>query len=160
MANDSVTNIEHRHDFSKDVLGTKEANLVIDCNANILDSKGWQVVGHQRGGIIPLAGLILDLYLDEGQQNGRLINGHALREAFKGKKVLNANALDFFLENPSLIPEEWKGKDICFWGTIYRYKNRLYVRCLRFLGGRWYDCYRWLDLIWSNDDFAVVCVSA
>lgn len=160
MANDSVTSIKHIHDFSKDALGTKEVDLVIDCSANILDSKGWQVVENKKGGIIPLEGLTLGLYLDEGQQNGRSINGNDLRKALKDQKVLNVSALDFFLENPGLIPDEWQSKDICFWGTIYRYKNRLYVRCLRFRDGRWYDYHRWLDLVWSDGDPAIVRVNA
>lgn len=46
-------------------------------------------------------------------------------------KGLNSNALKFLLDNPSLIPNDWKGKFVSFFGTIFRSTgNNRYVLCL------------------------------
>ena len=73
-------------------------------------------------------------------------SGNKLRKELANKDVLNANVLDYLLAHPELIPEEWKGKLIFFWGTIYRDSDgRLYVRYLRWGGSRWNSGYGWLD---------------
>lgn len=40
-----------------------------------------------------------------------------LREG--GIPVLNGSVLDYLLEHQDQIPEEWKGKEVFFWGTVY-----------------------------------------
>src|SRR3989344_5319984 len=70
------------------------------------------------------------------------------RQKLQGEPVLNANILDYLLANPQLIPEEWKGKAVFFWGTIYRYRHsygHLFVRYLYWDGEQWLWDYRWLD---------------
>ncbi|MDO8633009.1 MAG: hypothetical protein Q7K38_00455, partial [Candidatus Wildermuthbacteria bacterium] len=68
-----------------------------------------------------------------------------------GKPVMNANVLDYLLKNPHLIPDEWKGKYLFFWGTVYRGSvGCLYVRYLCWRGVRWgWDC-RWLGSGWDG----------
>jgi hypothetical protein len=45
--------------------------------------------------------------------------------------VLPDNVLDYLLAHPRIIPDEWKGKYVCFWGTIYHDEGGcFYVRCL------------------------------
>ncbi len=139
----------------------KEANHVIDCDADPFVPEGWKVEGHQKGGIVKWTESLIGLYLDKGQQNGKCIGGNDLRQALKDQKVLNANVLDFLLKHPELIPEEWKGKAIFFWGTIYRNSDgRLYVRYLCWSGSRWYWHYLWLGNDWSGDNPAAVCASS
>ncbi len=78
----------------------------------------------------------------------------------KGKKVLNANVLEYLLKNPRAIPEEWKGKYVFFWGTIYRRSDgRLYVRCLVWDGSQWYWSYYWLDIDFNGLNPAAVAAS-
>lgn len=68
--------------------------------------------------------------------------------------------MDFYLANPHLIPEEWKGKAVFFWGTIYRDADgHLCVRYLYWRGGGWDWGYRWLDYVWDGDGPAAVPAS-
>ena len=72
--------------------------------------------------------------------------GNNLRQELDDQPTLNANVLDYLLAHPELIPEEWKGKAVFFWGTIYRRSDGgLYVRCLYWGGSKWRWHGRWLD---------------
>ncbi len=84
------------------------------------------------------------LYLDEGQKTG-IVNGTELREKLKGQRVFNANLLDHLLSRPELIPDDWKGKAVFFWGTIYRGPSgNLLVRYLYWDSKQWRWHYRLL----------------
>jgi len=97
------------------------------------------------------------LYLSDKQKQGA-IGGNQLKEELKNQKVLTANVLDYLLEHPELIPEEWKGKAIFFWGTIYRNSDGfLSVRYLFWDGDGWRWLCRWLDNDWLDYNPAV-CV--
>lgn len=125
--------------------GTHEIKALehaIDCDADPFIPNGWSVAGHQKGGIIKFDASKIDPYLSKKQKDGT-IEGNKLREELKGKKVLNANVLDYLLANPKLIPEGWKGKGVFFWGTIYR--NSLGYLCVRYL--YWNNDASW---DWSN----------
>jgi hypothetical protein len=61
------------------------------------------------------------------------------------------------LANPELIPEEWKGKFIFFWGTIYRNSDgSLYVRYLNWNGDQWNWNFNCLDNDWNDNNPAAV----
>ena len=80
----------------------------------------------------------LELYLDEGQQDDKVIHGELLKERLEDKPVLPANVLDHLLANTAMIPETWKGKYVNFWGTVYCYVDgSLGVRYLFWDDGRW-----------------------
>jgi hypothetical protein len=123
---------------------------VIDCDAQPFVPDGWSVEEHQKGGSWKWDASKIYLYTSPEQLKGS-IEGNKLREKL-GKistPVLNANTLDYLLANPHLIPEEWKGKYVFFWGTVYRYRGGdLYVRCLGWGGDGWY----WRDF-WLGLDF-------
>ena len=124
---------------------------VIDCDANPFVPDGWKVEEHQKGGQLVWDASKVQLYLSDGQKNGKVIEGNKLRKELAGKPVLNANVLDHHLANPHLISEEWKGKVIFFWGTIYRDSGGdLCVRYLRWGGDRWGWDYRWLVDGWGG----------
>ena len=132
-------------------------NHVINCDANLQIPDGWSIEEHQKGGAFQWNASNVALYIDKGQKDGKWIEGNKLRKALAGKPVLTANTLDYLLDNPHLIPEEWKGKTVFFWGTIYRYRDSsLYVRCLVWYGGRWRSDFHWLDDGWSGDGPAAV----
>ena len=64
-----------------------------------------------------------------------------LRKELDGLQVYNVNLMDFLLENQSLIPEEWKEKEIVFWGThvfhFYGYCSGMVHFSMRFDGQKW-----------------------
>ena len=128
---------------------------VIDCDVTPFVPSGWKVEEHQKGGALRWDKERQKdaLFLAIAQKSGR-IEGNKLRKELELAKepVLNANVLDYLLANPHLIPEEWKGKYVFFWGTIYRDSiGGLCVRCLRWNGDEWSWSYRWLDDVWHGN---------
>lgn len=111
--------------------------------------KNWTVEEHIKNGKIEWNPKKVSLYISEKQKSG-YIAGNELRK--KIKNPLNANVLDYLLNNPHLIPEEWKQDEqgqtryIYFWGTIYRDSGSSFcVRCLYWYGGHWQAGHFWLD---------------
>jgi len=132
---------------------------LIDCSADPFIPNGWTVEEHQKGDELEWDSTKTILYLSEAQKNG-LIVGNDLRTELKGKGVLNANLLDYLLAHPELIPEEWKGKAVFFWGTIYRDSNSfLFVRYLYWSDGRWDWNGGWLGGRWSAFNPALLLAS-
>jgi hypothetical protein len=132
---------------------------VIDCNDEPMIPNGWSVERHQNNGVIKFDISKTELYLSK-KQKSETIEGHKLCEELKDKKVLNANVLDYLLANPKTIPEEWKGKAVFFWGTIYRNSGGgLCVRCLCWFGGRWRWDFYWLDFDFGSDNPALLFAS-
>ncbi len=133
---------------------------LVDLDANPFVPDGWKVEEHTIGGQFEWSPTAVALYLSTKQQNGGVIGGHDLRKEMKNQRVFNANLLDFLLANPHLIPEEWKGKYVFFWGTIYRSSDgNLCVRFLRWVGDEWFWYYSWLDSAWNADYPAAVPAS-
>ena len=99
------------------------------------------------------------LWLSDEQSRGAVI-GEELKKELASQAVLPANVLDYLLANPHLIPEEWKGKYVFFWGTVYRNRfGDLFVRCLFWVGDRWvWRCGR-LGSLWRGYDPALVLAS-
>ncbi len=125
---------------------------IVDLDADPFVPVGWIVEEHIRGGQFEFDPAKVALYLDEEQQKGGVIGGNKLREKLLDKLVYNANLLDFYLAHSELIPGEWKGKAVFFWGTIYRdLRGHLCVRNLICDGGRWNWDYRWLDAGFHDD---------
>jgi hypothetical protein len=126
--------------------------------ANPLVPDRLWVEDHQKSGQFKWCASKVSLYLSKAQEKCKWIEGHYLREHLKGQPVLNANVLDYLLANPHIIPVEWKGKDVFFWGTIYRVSNgSLWIRYLC-----WRIEYRWhwnvrlpADTFGDNDPAAV-----
>ncbi|SRR6266481_265375 len=140
--------------FRQVLLGHASVQVVehiIDCDAQPFVPDGWSVEEHQKGGTWSWDASKAYLYKSPEQLKGS-IEGNKLREKLRkiSTPVLNANVLDYLLANPHLIPEEWKGKYVFFWGTVYRYSSgHLYVRCLCWNDGRWSWSGFWLDLGWD-----------
>jgi len=129
---------------------------IIDCDADPFLPNGWKVEEHIKGGELTWNPEKITLYLSDKQKNG-MIKCNKLRKELKGKLVLNANVLEYLLKNPHLIPEEWKGKCVFFWGTIYRDSDgNLYVRYLNSYGSSWDWDYDWLDGDWGDGRPAAV----
>jgi len=137
----------------------KRITHVIDCSAAPFVPKGWTVEEHKKGGSFTLGPAKVELFLADGQKTGT-VKGNELRKELEDKGVLNANVLDYLLAHPDLIPVEWKGKAVFFWGTIYRSGGGdLCVRSLYWHGFRWHWDYYWLGGDWSGIGPAAVSAS-
>ena len=124
---------------------------LIDCDADPFVPEGWSVEKHIKSGSFQFDPTKISLYLSKKQKKGSIV-GNDLRTELADKPVLNANVLDYLLAHQELIPEEWKGKYIFFWGTIYRYSyGVLVVRCLGWDGSQWNRRYSWLDDDFNSD---------
>ncbi len=133
---------------------------LIDLDSAPFTPKDWKVEEHQLGGQFEFNPKRVGLYLDQGQKKSGVVTGHQLRGKLKSQPVFNANLLDFLLDHPQLIPEEWKGQRVFFWGTIYRYEDdNRYVRYLVWYDGQWDWNYVWLDNVFVGDDPAAVSAS-
>jgi hypothetical protein len=123
-----------------------ERTYIIDTDLDPpLDRKGLVVERHEKSGLIrwPIpAALPSRGRSDCGGFASSDIQGSILRT---GKQRLNAIVLDYLLKNADLIPNEWKGKYVVFWGTVYRDAEGLYVRCLHWCEDGWSWFYSWLD---------------
>lgn len=127
---------------------------LIDCDAAPFVPPGWTVEEHKKGGLWKWNPR-LRLHLLEKQEDGDM-KGAVLRISLANLPTLNANVLDYLLDNPDLIPDEWRGKYICFWGTVYRHPHGyLFIRYLRWDGLRW----GW-DGYWLEDCFSTVSPAA
>jgi len=129
----------------------------IDCDADPYLPEGLEeVVSHKKGGVLEWNPVKAYLLLSPNQQNDFTIRGYNLRKELENEPVLNANVLDYLLAHPELIPEEWKGKIVFFWGTIYRdLDDNLYVRYLYWGGDCWGCDYYWLEDDWDGSSPAV-----
>ncbi len=111
---------------------------VIDCDVDPFVPDGWKVEEHQKGGSFQWDASKVKLWLASGQKNGSVLDGNKLIKDVAKKVPFNANVLDYLLANPHLIPEEWKGNRVFFWGTVYRNTNYFVcVRCLIYKDGKW-----------------------
>lgn len=148
-------------DVRRVLLGHATINVeyVIDCDARPFVPAGWSVKEHQKGGAYKW---------DKSAQKDALFypsNGQSCKKFRKELRdmstpVLNANVLDYLLANQHLIPEEWKGKNVFFWGTVYRSsRGDLYVRYLCWSGAWWRWSCRWLVSHWRGYDPAALRVS-
>ena len=129
---------------------------IINCDADPLVPDDWKVEEHTKGGQFEWNTDNVELYLSDEQKKGP-IKGNELRKLLKDKPVLNANILDYLLAHSELIPEEWKGKAIFFWGTIYRDSDGdLCVRYLYWNDGEWGWSRIWLVYSFDGGDPAVL----
>lgn len=112
---------------------------VIDLDADPrIPYDGWKVEEHKKGGQFTWNPEKVKLFLHNKQKNGKTIEGNKLRKELSHTAVFNANLLDYLLDNQQFIPDEWKGKIIFFWGTIYRISDGdLCVRYLGWSGSQW-----------------------
>jgi len=124
-------------------------SYVVDGNAELANIiPGWAIEENQGCGRFDWSRRKVGLYCSE-KQKGDGIKASHLRNELSHASVLNASVLDYLLAHPELIPEEWKGKNICFWGTILRDPhNKLIVRHLFFWKerGTWEFCNGGLDI--------------
>lgn len=126
------------------------AQGMINCNTIPFLPSGWKIVKHQKGGMWEWDSTKVGLYLSDGQKNNGAIDGHKLFKELVGRPVLNANVLDFLLIHQELIPVEWRGLAVFFWGTVYRnYDGDCVVPYIYWDSGRWLWGDRQFDSGWD-----------
>lgn len=104
----------------------------------------WAVLEHKKTGSSKWSPKIVLFASDKQAQSFHV--GRSLRSAMANLPALNANVLDYLLDHPELIPSEWKGKKIIFWGTIYSSAGKdPSVRYLYWDGIKWNWAYYWLN---------------
>lgn len=142
------------------------ADHAVDCNAlNFSAPQGHVVEEHRSDDSFVWDPSKVELFYADGQKNGKSLDGVTLKWELKGtgKTILNANVLDYLLDHPHLIPDEWKGKYVCFWGTTYRNVKRgdLCVRGLLWHSDNesWGASITWLDEEFDGNFPAAVCKS-
>jgi hypothetical protein len=110
---------------------------IIDCN---MEPKGsyrtedMKLVHHQKDGLVVWERESFDLFETTGQEEE---TGKYLWDVIKELDesdvcVMNACVLEYLKENQALIPEEWMGYEVIFWGTHYRSGQSEYARSLYF----------------------------
>lgn len=139
---------------------------LIDCDTAPFCPDIWTVEDHHKDGQLVFDPANIQLYLCNGQMDGRSIEGHKLRKELAKMHVMNANVLDYLVAHPELIPDSWKTNKngnthyIYFFGTIYRNGcGRLYVRFLYWRGCRWQWNFLWLGGNFNGYDPAAVLAS-
>jgi len=132
---------------------------IVDLDADPFIPSEWTVVElfHQKGGQFKWDASRVELYLSTTQMGDGFIEGNELRNELKSLPVLNANLLDYLLKNTHKIPEEFKGKCVFFWGTVYGRKcGRFCVRYLCWLDSAWCDSRLWLECGWYENQPAAI----
>jgi hypothetical protein len=104
---------------------------IIDCDSLPSIPDHCCIEEHQKGGSFQWDPAQVALYLSSRQSRNKKVKGHNLQKDLSGRPLMNACILDFLLLHRELIPEDWKGKRVYFWGTKYRDDNgELFVRAL------------------------------
>ncbi len=152
------------HQLKQVLAGTHEIaprKYIVDLDADPFVPEGWKVEEHIKGGQFEFDPTKVVLHLDEEQREFGVIVSNRLWEGLKGRPVYNANLLDFYLAHPHLIPEEWKGKEIFFWGTIYCHSNGfLCIRCLVWRARGWESLCDYFDRVFHDNCPAAMSASS
>lgn len=112
----------------------------INCMENPEIPKGMILSDHDAFGILHINTSQIEFYQSPRQKTVEGMDGKELRLELKNKRVLNANVLDFFLNNQCFIPIEWRkySHNIFFWGTTFlTSSNKEYIRCMYWGGECW-----------------------
>lgn len=139
------------HDVVRGLSRIVAIEHIIDCDADPFVPEGWTVESHKKGGRFEWKADRIALHLADGQKSGKWMRGNDLRKELESQPVLNACVLDYLLAHQELIPEEWKGKYVFFWGTVYCGSDGdLHVRYLYWNGLCWYWRCRWFERDFSD----------
>ena len=147
------SNVPRLRDFLEVLEGTADVitrRHIIDLDADPRALHWCTIEEHIKGGSFEWDPAKVVLYRTPKQQEGdeERIYDDQFREEMKAKLPYNANLLDYLLQHPHLIPEEWEGKAVIFWGTIYRLSSHddlLFVRVIVGGEGRWSEVHEFIE---------------
>ena len=113
----------------------------IDCDVPPFIPPEFTLKEHQLGGQYLFDPDNLSCFTPELPRGVTSIIGNDLREELKGRSIFNANILDYLLAHTYLIPDDWKNKCVCFFGTSYIFAGQSCIRCLIWNNSKWdWDC--------------------
>ena len=95
---------------------------IINCNEDPFLMSHWKVAKHDHLGKLVWDASKVKLEYSSHKE-GEGVSGNTLYGELSGKVLLNANVLEFLLENEHLIPDEWRRLKVYFWGTLYCLKD-------------------------------------
>ena len=149
--------------------------IVIDYNKPLFVPKSLQIVEHNVPDGIPIDGLDLERDVELFEHPFQRINdytgyitGKDLVSELKlaGKKPLDVYVLRYLLDNPELIPKEWRvfrrsgvRIKIFFCGTVYYDPGNSNKKCVLYIywtGSKWSFGERPLERKWFNNEPAAV----
>ncbi|MEK7105931.1 MAG: hypothetical protein AAB895_01060, partial [Patescibacteria group bacterium] len=122
----------------------KNTKGAIDCDEAPHVPYDLTIEDHQKCGVIKFSFSKVKRYLSNKQKEGT-ISFKNLRQELSGKKILNANVLDYLLANQERIPADWREGRIFFLGTTYRDSS----------GGRFVDYIYWGTHGWYRRNYRV-----
>ncbi len=106
---------------------TKSWELVYSPNSKLYT---WAVVErHDMSlGQLALDVSAIELYRSDWQSSkSPTFDGYQLLQELTGLQgkyaLLNVNVLEYLMGHQDLIPKEWRGKKVAFWGTVYRHSS-------------------------------------
>jgi hypothetical protein len=145
-------------DFSVEVV----RHLVDGCSPPYIPNVWWQVHSHIPDHFFwewnPDKLKLIHLWDETNKETiEEALEAVASKELmFQKELMLNANFLDDLLDNPHLIPADWKTKWIIFPNTKYFVNgDDVCVRCLCDIGDEWTQTYIKLDSIVSQNYYIV-----
>jgi len=110
---------------------------LVNCNVEPFIPYGWDVRQEDQlpkrvRGIFDLTPEKIRLYFPKTHGRASFYQADKILTHLKRKPVLTANVLDYLIDHPQCISEEYKNFSILFWGTIYQEISTgyLYVRYL------------------------------
>lgn len=112
----------------------------------------WRTVEHVENELNKFDPKKISLYTFENSDKTKF-KGLDLKAKFSNLPVANAEVLEYLLANQESIPEDWKGKNIVFWGTIYKdVDDQSFARFLYWDGSKWQAGHTCLNFDGFNGD--------
>jgi hypothetical protein len=131
-------------------------DFTIDSDADPFILRGFKLEKHIKGGIFKFDPAKTLLYLSEKQKSG-VVDGNDFRRELADKPVLNANVSEYLVAHQELIPKEWMGKLIFFFGTVYRDADgNPYVYFLHWFSRQWERNLCCLNRDFNSDNPAII----
>lgn len=97
----------------------------IDLDRNPVIPEGLSIELHKKQGLFVFDSIKVKLTKLLHKESSRF-DQNKMRKIFKkasGLDAFNTVLLDWYLGYPENIPDDWKGKRIFFWGTLYKDVN-------------------------------------
>jgi hypothetical protein len=111
---------------------------------------GWVTIKKHAGDLYQDGVLMVFDHLDNGQKNGKRIQGYELRTALEGRTSVHPNVMDALVER-GWMPKACEGKWVFSFAVVYsNAPGHLYVRDWCRGDGMWRTSYDWLYGGWSS----------
>ncbi len=132
-------------DFSEAPALRRARTTIIDLDAAPYCPGGWSVKSHHKGGQLLFDPADIEIFRTVIQECGVEPIDRDVFRSLDRVQLLNANMLDWYLNNSEYIPEPWKENNVFFWGTRYiNLAGSEVVCCLCWFEHQWSWGFRWV----------------